>query len=178
MIALSQPPRPAMSLSVYDAAVTTPVKMLRNLDRMLERAVKFSQSRKIQPRVLLQSRLAPDMFNLARQIQLTTDYAKGAVARLAGKEPPKMEDNETTVPQLRARIEKTRQYLSDFIPDQFDGADALQISIPLQDTTREMTGADYLLNFAIPNFYFHYTTAYAILRHNGVAVGKGDFIGG
>ena len=167
-----------MSLSVYDTAVTTPIKMLRNLDKMLERSVLFAQSRKIQPRVLLQSRLAPDMFNLGRQIQLASDFAKGPAARLAGKEPPKMEDTETSVPQLRARIEKTRQYLADFIPDQFDGAEAMQITIPMRDRTLEMTGADYLLNFAVPNFYFHYTTAYAILRHNGVQVGKGDFLGG
>ena len=166
-----------MSLSVYDTAVTTPIKMLRNLDKMLERSVLFAQSRKIQPRVLLQSRLAPDMFNLGRQIQLASDFAKGPAARLAGKEPPKMEDTETSVPQLRARIEKTRQYLADFIPDQFDGAEAMQITIPMRDRTLEMTGADYLLNFAVPNFYFHYTTAYAILRHNGVQVGKGDFLG-
>ena len=166
-----------MSIPVYDIAVTTPIKMLRNLDRLLERAIGFAQSRDIQPRELLQAKLAPDMFNLCRQIQLTTDFAKGPAARLAGKEPPKMEDIETTVPELRARIEMTRQYLSDFIPDQFDGAEALQITIPLRDRTLEMIGADYLLNFAVPNFYFHYTTAYAILRHNGVGVGKGDYIG-
>jgi len=167
-----------MSFNIYDAAVTTQIKMLKNLDRILERAVKFAGSRKIQPRILLQSRLAPDMFNLVRQIQLTSDFAKGPAARLAGKEPPKMEDNETTMPQLRKRIENTRQYLADFIPDQFDGAEDRQLTIPLRDRTLEMTGGDYLMNFALPNFYFHYTTAYAILRHNGMQIGKTDFLGG
>jgi hypothetical protein len=167
-----------MSIAIYDAAVTTQIRMLNNLDRILERSAKFAGSRKIQPRVLLQSRLAPDMFNLCRQVQLVSDFAKGPAARLAGTEPPKMEDTETSMPQLRARIEKTRQYLADFTPEQFDGAEARQIAIPLRDKTLEMTGSEYLLNFALPNFYFHYTTAYAILRHNGVQVGKSDFLGG
>ena len=167
-----------MPISVYDAIVTTPIKMLRNLDRQLEKAIAFAESRQIEPRALLSCRLAPDMFDLGRQIQLTTDFAKGPAARLAGKDPPKMEDTETTVPQLRARIEKTRQYLADFIPDQFEGAEERQIVIPMRDRTLEMIGSDYLLNFAVPNFYFHYTAAYAILRHNGVVVGKGDFLGG
>ena len=167
-----------MPISVYDAVVTTPIKMLRNLDRQLEKAIAFAESRQIEPRALLSCRLAPDMFDLCRQIQLTTDFAKGPAARLAGKDPPKMEDTETTVPQLRARIEKTRQYLSDFIPDQFEGAEERQIVIPMRDRTLEMIGSDYLLNFAVPNFYFHYTAAYAILRHNGVLIGKGDFLGG
>jgi hypothetical protein len=167
-----------MSFAIFDAAVTTPIKMLHNLDRILQRSVKFAGSRKIQPRVLLHSRLAPDMYNLCRQIQLTSDFAKGPAARLVGKEPPKMEDNETTMKQLRARIEKTHQYLAEFTSDQFDGAGDRQITIPMRDRTLEMTGGDYLLNFALPNFYFHYTTAYAILRHNGVQVGKVDFLGG
>jgi hypothetical protein len=167
-----------MSFAIFDAAVTTQIKMLHNLDRILERSVKFAGSRKVQPRVLLQSRLAPDMFNLCRQVQLTSDFAKGPAARLAGKEPPKMEDTETTMPQLRKRIEKTCQYLADFTADQFNGAEDRKITIPLRDKVLEMTGSDYLLNFAVPNFYFHYTTAYAILRHNGVALGKADFLGG
>ncbi len=167
-----------MSVAVYDAVVTTPIKMLRNLDRMLERMTGYAESRGFEPRVMLQCRLAPDMFDLCRQIQLTTDFAKGPVARLAGKEPMKLEDNETTVPQLRARIERTRLYLSDFIADQFDDADTRQISIPMREGTLEMTGAEYLLNFAIPNFYFHYTTAYNLMRHNGMQIGKKDFLGG
>lgn len=126
--------------------------------------------------MLLNARLAPDMFPLTRQVQIATDFAKGLVARLAGQEPPKYADTETTIDELKARIAKTIAYIKEFKPAQIDGSEEKDINITLGGQPRSFKGENYLVNFAMPNFYFHMTTAYAILRHNGLDIGKGDYM--
>src|SRR5262249_16850409 len=146
------------------------------LSACLDKAAAFAAAKKFDISVLLQSRLYPDMFPLVRQVQLVTDFSKGAVARLAGQEPPKYEDNETTVEQLKERIAKTVTYIKEFRPAQIDGSEDRDITITLGGQPRNFKGENYLTGFALPNFYFHTTTAYAILRHNGVELGKADFM--
>jgi uncharacterized protein len=151
---------------------------LNALSAILDKAVAFATARKIDPSVLLNSRLSPDMFPLVRQIQIVADQAKNGSARLAGIEPPRYEDDETTVDQLKARIAKTLAYLNTIDPERIDASANREISFPLGPTDRaHMSGADYLYHFVLPNFYFHRTAAYAILRHCGVDVGKRDFLG-
>jgi uncharacterized protein len=151
---------------------------LNALSTILDKAAAFATARKIDPSVLLNSRLSPDMFPLVRQVQIATDQAKNGAARLAGIEPPRYEDDETTVDQLKMRIAKTVAYLKTIDPERIDASANREISFPLGPTDRaHMTGADYLYHFVLPNFYFHRTTAYAILRHCGVDVGKRDFLG-
>jgi hypothetical protein len=152
--------------------------MLGSLDAVLAKAETDCAARKIDPQVFVNGRLAPDMLPLKRQVQIATDHAKGAASRLAGLENPKWADDESSLPDLRARIDKTVVYLGGFDAEQFEGAETRAIEVKLPSTTLRFTGKDYLLRFAVPNFYFHYTTAYAILRHNGVPVGKRDFLGG
>ena len=129
------------------------------------------------PVLLLQGRLAPDMFNLIRQVQIATDQAKGGVARLAGQEPPKFDDIESSFADVKARIAKTIAFLNSFRPEQIDGSEARDITLSVGGETMKFKGLDYLLAFVTPNIYFHVTTTYAILRHNGLDVGKGDFLG-
>ena len=151
---------------------------LNALSAVLDKGVAFATARKIDPSVLLNSRLSPDMFPLVRQVQIATDQAKNGSARLAGIEPPRYEDDETTVGELKTRIAKTLAYLKTIDPGEFDASAHREISFPLGPTDKgHMTGADYLHHFVLPNFYFHRTAAYAILRHCGVDVGKRDFFG-
>ena len=167
-----------MSISVHRASVVVFKRMLRSLDGVLGKAVEFVESRKIEPNALLYARLAPDMFHLIRQVQSATDQAKRVVGQLAGVEPPKAEGDEKSFADLRARIASTVAFLDSIQPEQLEGADAKEITIPVGGQTLKLSGADFLLGFGTPNVFFHITTAYAILRHNGVPIGKRDFIGG
>lgn len=166
-----------MNLSVYQAAIPPIVRMLNNLGAILDKAATHATEHKIDPSVLLGYRLYPDMLPMIRQVQIATDHAKGCAARLAGHEPPKYEDNEASFPELAARIAKTVAYLESFKPAQFEGAEERAVTVPMRDRTLNYDGLTYLLGFALPNFYFHVTTAYDILRHCGVKIGKRDFIG-
>jgi hypothetical protein len=167
-----------MALSMYQASVPVFNKMLGNLDHLFDKAVADAAARKYDPAVLLQSRLAPDMFAFTRQVQIACDHAKGAPARLAGVEVPKFDDNETSFEQLKARVQKTRDFIAGLKPEQIDGSEERVITVKAGPREFTFKGQDYLLTYAMPNFYFHYTTAYALLRHNGVAVGKTDFVAG
>ncbi len=152
--------------------------ILGNLDWFLDKAAHNAKERKIEPAVFLAARLAPDMLPLTRQIQIGCDLAKNSVARLAGQEPPRFEDTETTIEQLRARIARTQDYLKSLPANAFEGAATRDIKVPAGERTLEFKGLEFLQHWAIPNVFFHVTTAYNILRHNGVDLGKRDFIGG
>ncbi len=167
-----------MTISMYQASVPVFQRSLTNLKTILQKAADHAASRKIDESAFLTSRLYPDMLTMARQVQITADFAKGVSARLAGEEVPKYEDNETSFAQLIARIDKTLTYISTFKADQIDGAEGRDISITIAGNPVAFKGQPYLLHFGLPNFYFHMTTAYALLRHNGVEIGKGDFLGG
>ena len=167
-----------MTLSMYQASVPVFDKNLANLAAILTKAAAWAETRKIEPSVLLSARLAPDMFALTRQVQITCDFAKGTCARLAGVESPKYEDNEASFADLQARLAKTRQFLTSIQAAQIDGSEEKQIRFKAGPRELEFKGQGYLTGFALPNFYFHYTTAYAILRHNGLDLSKSDFIGG
>jgi hypothetical protein len=148
------------------------------LSAVLDKAAAHAAAKKIEPSVLLQSRLSPDMFALVRQVQIASDQAKNGSSRLAGVEAPRFEDNETTIDQLKERIAKTLAYLKTLDTKQIDGSAGREITFPLGPTNKgHMNGADYLNHFVLPNFYFHMTAAYAILRHCGVDIGKRDFLG-
>ncbi len=166
-----------MPQSMYTVTVPPIVRSLTNLRTILEKAVAYAEAKKIDPLVLVNARLYPDMYPLSRQVQIATDVAKGAVSRLAGLEPPKYEDNESTFPELLARIDKTIAHLESFTPDLIDGTEDKTILLPRHDRTSTFTGLAYLTDFVLPNVYFHVTTAYAILRHNGIEIGKKDFLG-
>ena len=162
---------------MYQASVPVFVRALNNLAAILEKAAVHAEAKKIDPAALLTCRLFPDMLPLARQIQIASDSAKGGVARLAGGEPPKYEDNETSFADLMARLRKTIAYLESIKADQIDGSEDKTVSWKTQTTTRTMQGMPYLLSHVTPNVYFHVTTAYAILRHCGLEIGKQDFLG-
>ena len=166
-----------MAVSMYQASVPVFVKNLTNLRNMLDKAAAHAQAKKFEDTVLVEARLYPDMFPLRRQVQIAADHAKGA-ARLAGVEPPAYEDNEKTLAELSERITKTIVYLGTLPPAQFEGGEDREITRPFRGQPKVFRGSTFLFGLAYPNFYFHVTTAYAILRHNGVEVGKADFIGG
>jgi hypothetical protein len=166
-----------MSISMYQASAPRFANALSNLSAILAKAKAHAEAKKIDEQVLTSSRLFPDMFALARQVQIACDSAKGAVARLAGVEIPKHEDTEKTFDELRERIAKTLAFIASVKAAQVDGSEDKEIVLKLQGKDVPFKGMQYLLGFAWPNFYFHVTTAYAILRHNGVEVGKRDFIG-
>jgi hypothetical protein len=169
-----------MSLSMYTACVPVYTRILTNLDSMLGKAVAWADEKKIDHNALLLARLAPDMYHLIRQVQITTDMAKGTAARLVGLESPKFEDNETSFAELRARIGKTKDYLLSLKAEQFEGSEPRQITLKLgppgKQQVMEFVGLDYLLGFGTPNVYFHYSMVYALLRHNGLDVGKRDYL--
>lgn len=167
-----------MAISIFDQTVSALSRMLLNLDAIVSKAEEYAQERKIDPDVLIQARLYPDMLPFVAQIRIATDTAKGAAARLSGSDLPKWEDDEVTFGDVHARIRKALNYLSTFKPEQFEGAEDKAIEMKLPNRTLNFSGLDYVLGFVLPNFYFHVTTAYNILRHNGVAVGKQDFLGG
>ncbi len=166
-----------MTISMYQASVPVFVKGLTNLKAILEKALAHAQEKKIDDTVFVNARLYPDMLPLSGQIQIATDMARGTLARLSGNEPPKWEDDEKTMPELIARIDKTTDYLKTFTAAQIDGTEGKAITRTIRGNPMTFTGVDYLQQFSIPNFYFHAATAYGLLRHNGVAVGKLDFLG-
>ena len=166
-----------MTLSMYQASAPRFANTLKNLSAILDKAAAHCEARKIDPAVLLASRLYPDMFPLLRQVQISSDNAKGAVARLAGVDVPKYEDTEETFADLKQRLAKTIDFVSSFKPAQIDGSEDKDITLKLGPREVTWKGAQYLLGFAWPNFYFHVVTAYDILRKDGVEVGKRDFIG-
>lgn len=158
------------------ASILEEKKMLNNLDGWLAKAIEHAKSKSFDPAVYLTARLAPDQYPLIRQVQSACDNAKFAAARLTGKEPPKHPDTEQTMDEIRARIQSCTSYLDTFKSGDFDGADSRAIELAFMPG-KVISGRDYLTEMAIPNFYFHLVTAYSILRHNGVNVGKSDFIG-
>ena len=166
-----------MSISMYSASVPVFVRMLANATAWLEKAEAHARERKFDPSVYMSARLAPDMLPLPKQIQIACDAAKFCVARLAGVEGPKFDDDENTLEALRARLRKTSDYVQSVPAAQIDGSDAREISVPRRDGSMTMTGEAYLKHFVLPNFFFHLTTTYALLRHNGVELGKMDFLG-
>ena len=166
-----------MSLSMHQASAPVFAQGLSGLLTALDKAAAHVEERKIDPQALLQARLYPDMFPFARQVQICTDFAKGGVARLAGVEPPAYEDVEGTFGELRSRVEATLAYVASFTPEQIDGSEDRDVTLIRRGETSIVKGRPYLLQQAMPNFYFHLTTAYGILRHNGVVLGKRDFLG-
>jgi len=166
-----------MTISMYQASVPVFIRMLTNLKGILGKAAAHAPAKKIDESVLLNARLYPDMFPLVKQVQIATDFARGTGARLSGTEPPSYEDNEKSLAELVARVERTLDFLRTLKPAAIDGSETREIVRPVRGEPKKFTGINYLLQYAMPNFYFHTTTAYAILRHSGVELGKGDFIG-
>ncbi|MFA6313786.1 MAG: DUF1993 domain-containing protein [Sterolibacterium sp.] len=166
-----------MTLSMYAASTPAFRRMLGNLAAILNKAAAHADARKIDHGVLINARLFPDMLPLIKQVQIASDTAKGCVARLAGIDIPKFEDDETSFADLQARIAKTIAFIDSVPPAQVDGSEGRDISLQIRDKKIELKGQDFLVNRALPNFYFHVTTAYAILRHNGVEIGKSDYLG-
>jgi hypothetical protein len=162
---------------MYQLSVPIFLKTLGNLSAILDKGAAFAAAKKVDPPVLLGYRLAPDMLDLTRQVQIASDTAKRAVARLAGIDAPVYEDNEAAFPELKSRIDKTVAFINSVQPAQVDGSEGRNISLKLGGADRVISGQTYLAHHALPNFFFHVTTAYAILRHCGVEIGKADFIG-
>ena len=167
-----------MSISVYQACIPALIHSLKNLHHILDKALEFSASKKLADGLLPAYRLAPDMLPLSAQIQIACDTAKGCGARLAGVDMPRFDDKEKTLEELQARIDKTLAFLKTLKPEQFEGAQEKQIELKFPNSSFSFTGLNYINHFVLPNFYFHMTTAYGILRHCGVALGKGDFLQG
>lgn len=166
-----------MNISMYQASVPRFVNILSNLSNILDKAQAHLDAKKLDDAVLTRFRLYPDMLPMGRQVQIACDTAKGLVSRLAGVEIPAYEDNETTLADLKARIAKTIAYVQSFTPEQIDGTEDKDIVVKRGDKETHYKGMQFLLGHAIPNIYFHVTTAYAILRHNGIEIGKRDYLG-
>ena len=166
-----------MNISMHQASAQRFVHMLNSLSTLLDKAQAHAEAKKIDPLALTSFRLFPDMLPMTRQVQIACDTSKGAVARLAGAEIPKHEDTEQTIAELKARIAKTVAFIQTFKPAQVDGTEDKEVVLKIGGNDMKFTGAQYLLGFAYPNFYFHVTTAYNMLRHNGVEIGKRDFLG-
>jgi hypothetical protein len=167
-----------MHISMYEASIPLFVHSFRSLRAILEKGAAHAEAKRFDSSVLANSRLFPDMLPLINQIQIASDAAKGAAARLAAVDAPKFEDDEKTFPELLARIDKTVDYLQSFKPEQFEGSEERTITIKTRNNSFSFPGLLYLRHWAIPNFFFHMTTAYNLLRHNGVELGKADFLGG
>lgn len=167
-----------MTLSMYQASVPVFQKMLTNLKAILKKGEAHAAAKQIDPSELLGARLAPDMFPLTRQVQIACDGAKFCCSRLTGKDAPKFEDNETTFAELEARIDKTIAYISGFSAADLDGQEEREITITPGGREVKFKGQPYLVHWVLPNFYFHVTTTYALLRSKGVEVGKMDYLGG
>jgi hypothetical protein len=163
---------------MFTASVPVYTQFLTSLSAILKKAAAHAEAKKIDPSILINARLSPDMYALARQVQIATDHAKGSLARLAGVEVPSYPDTEATFDELEARIQKTLAYVKTFKPEQIDGTEGKEIVLTFGTQKFPFNGQTYLIQFALPNFYFHTTMAYAILRENGVDVGKRDFMGG
>ncbi len=166
-----------MTISMYQASVPNFIHALSNLSAVLAKGAAYAEAKKFDPSVLVNARLAPDMFALARQVQIATDIVKGGSARLAGVDVPSFPDTEATFPELQARITKTIDFMKTIKPAQIDGSEGKTINLKVGGNELTFKGQDYLFNFVLPNLYFHATVAYSILRHNGVDVGKMDFLG-
>jgi len=166
-----------MTISMYTASTPRLANTLKNLSAILTKAEAHAEARKIDPAVLIGARLYPDMFPLSRQIQIACDSAKGAIARLAGLDGPKHEDTEKTFAELQQRIALVVAFIESVPPEQIDGSEDRKITLNLRGQETVFTGLQFLTGFVLPNFYFHTVTAYDILRHNGVEIGKRDFLG-
>lgn len=166
-----------MAVSMYQASVPVCIRMMNNLKAIMKKGEAFAETKKIDLDVFFNYRLAPDMLPFASQIRIVSDVAKGCAARLAGIEPPKFEDNEKTYAELYARLDKTIDFLNTLKPEQIDGSEDKTITLKLPNVTLELTGTQLLHHFSMPNLYFHISTAYNILRHNGVELSKQDYIG-
>jgi uncharacterized protein len=166
-----------MTFSMYSASVPVFKQILNSLSAIIDKAEAHAQEKKIEPAALLQSRLYPDMFTFTRQIQIAADFAKGACARLAGVDVPKYEDNEQSFGELKARIAKTLDFIAGLPQGAIEDSAGRDITTSSGPNAKQFKGQVYLLHYALPHFYFHATTAYNLLRHNGVEVGKKDFIG-
>ena len=166
-----------MAIDLYRLSVGTFLRQIENLDKLLAKAEAYVAEGKAQEPELLAAKLAEDMFGFAKQIQLVSDFAKSVAGRLAGAELPRFEDSETTLADLRARLAKTSAFLQTLPQASFDGAETRDIEVPGRDRILHFVGDNYLLNFGLPNFYFHYTTAYDILRNQGLVIGKRDYVG-
>jgi hypothetical protein len=166
-----------MTLSMYQASVPLFRSLLGGLSGVLDKGAAFCAAKQVDPSVLVNDRLAPDMFPLSRQVQIATDMAKGGVARLAGVEVPSWADDEKTFDELKARLVKTLAFIDGFTPGQIDGSEEREIVLTMRSGEQRFNGQRYLIGFVIPNVAFHCATAYDILRHNGVDVGKRDFLG-
>ncbi|MDA8051682.1 MAG: DUF1993 family protein [Rhodospirillales bacterium] len=166
-----------MTISMHQALVPPFVQMLEALSGVLGKGASFAEARKIDPAVLLAARLAPDMFPLVRQVQVATDQAKGGAARLAGVEVPAWPDKEASFPELQARVARAVDYLKGFAAGEIDGSEARAVTVKAGGRELQFKGREYLFGYVYPNFFFHVTMAYAVLRHNGLEVGKRDFLG-
>jgi len=166
-----------MKISMYALSHDVFKKSLGQLQHVMEKGIANAKARSFDTSVLVGARLAPDMLPFAKQIQLTSDFAKNSMARLAGIDPPKFEDNETTMEELLARVKKTLEYIDTVPATALEGSETRDIRIPLRDRTVEFKGLPFLQHWALPNFFFHFVTAYNVLRHNGVDIGKRDFLG-
>lgn len=166
-----------MSLTLYQASTPVFIRMLGNLSNILNKAVAHAEATQIDQAILIDARLATDMYPLSRQVQIAADIVKGCAARLAGIDVPSYEDNESTFTELQARIAKTVFFLQSISEEQINGSEEREITLKIRGNEMVFLGQSYLFNFVIPNFYFHITTTYAILRHNGVELGKMDYLG-
>jgi uncharacterized protein len=167
-----------MTISMYSASVPTFQHMLRNLSHILDKGAANAEARKFDPAVLMSYRLAPDMLPFTRQVLIACDAAKNGVARISATEAPKFDDSEQSIPELKARIQKTLDYLASVKPESMDGTEDKDVTFPVGKDTRTMKAQAYLLTWVMPNFFFHITTAYAMLRHNGVDLSKRDYLVG
>jgi hypothetical protein len=167
-----------MKISMHAMSYDVFKRALLQLQHVMEKAVANAEARKFETVVLVGARLAPDMLPFARQVQLTSDFAKNSMARLAGIDPPKFDDTETTMDELVARVKKTVHFIDSVPAASLEGSETRDIKIPLRDRTIEFKGLAFLQHWALPNFFFHHVTAYNLLRHNGVDIGKRDFLGG
>ncbi len=166
-----------MTISMYQVSAPVFNRTMTNLSAILDKAAAHAEAKKIDQAVFMAARLAPDMLALPRQVQIVTDTARRSMARLAGQEAPPLEDKEANFADLKARLAKSVDYVKSFQPGQIDGSEERSIVMKVGGDDMKFTGRDYLLGFAFPNFFFHVTTAYNILRHNGVEIGKRDFLG-
>ena len=166
-----------MSISVYDQSIARMIHMLKNLDNIVSKAENYAEERNIEPSALLRARLFPNMYDFIFQVQVATDLSKGCAARLSGTEIPKWEDDEDTFTDVHERIKKALDFLGSIKPEQLEGSESKELVVQLGSHTVNFTGQSYLLGFVLPNFYFHLTTAYNLMRHNGLELGKRDFVG-
>jgi hypothetical protein len=165
-----------VAITLHSASAPLFLQLLKNLSTWLDKAAAHAEAKKFDPNVLLTARLAPDMLPFVRQVQIACDAAKFGMSRLAGIEAPRHEDVEASLPELKERIAKTIAFVASVPASQIDGQEAREVTVVNRNGTFVMTGEDYLRHFALPNFYFHVTTAYGLLRHNGVVLGKADFL--